>query len=124
MRAFCLEYGVAIRQGAGVFKIDLPRVIADESNDLTPTMRRLLAELFEDLGRLEKRIAEVTREIEGLAARTAARRLMMVPGIGRWRLQRCLQPPATVSSLGKLVTWRPGLGWFRSNIPRDEEPRC
>jgi transposase len=83
MRAFCLEYGVAIRQGAGVFKIDLPRVIADESNDLTPTMRRLLAELFEDLGRLEKRIAEVTREIEGLAARNeAARRLMTVPGIG------------------------------------------
>ena len=83
MRAFCLEYGVAIRQGAGVFKIDLPRVIADELNDLTPTMRRLLAELFEDLGRLEKRIAEVTREIEGLAARNeAARRLMMVPGIG------------------------------------------
>jgi hypothetical protein len=30
MRAFCLEYGVAIRQGAGLFKSDLPRVIADE----------------------------------------------------------------------------------------------
>ena len=30
MRAFCLEYGVAILQGAGVFKIDLPKVIADE----------------------------------------------------------------------------------------------
>ena len=29
MRAFCLEHGVAIRQGAGVFKLDLPRVIAD-----------------------------------------------------------------------------------------------
>jgi transposase len=83
MRAFCLEYGVAIRQGAGISKVDLPRVIADESNDLTPTMRRLLAELFEDLGRLEKRIAEITREIEGLAARgEAARRLMTVPGIG------------------------------------------
>jgi transposase len=37
MRAFCLEYGVAIRQGAGVFKVDLPRVIGDASNDLTPT---------------------------------------------------------------------------------------
>jgi len=24
MRAFCLEYGVALRQGAGVFKLDLP----------------------------------------------------------------------------------------------------
>jgi len=83
MRAFCLEYGVAIRQGAGVFKLDLPRVIADESNDLTPTMRRLLAELFDDLSRLEKRIGGVTREIEGLAATDElARRLMTVPGIG------------------------------------------
>jgi transposase len=27
-RAFCLEYGVAIRQGAGVFRLDLPRVLA------------------------------------------------------------------------------------------------
>jgi hypothetical protein len=31
---------------------------------------RLLNELFEDLVRLEKRIAEVTREIEALAATT------------------------------------------------------
>ena len=38
MRAFCLEYGVAIRQGAGLFKSDLPRVLANESNDLTPTI--------------------------------------------------------------------------------------
>jgi transposase len=83
MRAFCLEYGVAIRQGAGVFKLDLPRVIGDESNDLTPTMRRLLAELFDDLISLEKRIGKVTREIEGLAAKDElARRLMTVPGIG------------------------------------------
>jgi len=35
MRSFCLEHGVAIRQGAGVFKIDLPRVIAETDNDLT-----------------------------------------------------------------------------------------
>ena len=52
-------------------------------NDLTPTMRRLLTELFEDLMRLEKRIAEVTREIEALAASDErARRLMTIPGIG------------------------------------------
>jgi hypothetical protein len=77
------EYGVAIRQGAGLFKSDLPRVIADEWNDMTPTMRRLLNELFEDLMRLEKRIAEVTREIEALAASDEkARRLMTIPGIG------------------------------------------
>jgi transposase len=83
MRAFCLEHGVAMRQGAGAFKLDLPRVIADVENDLTPTMRRLLGDLFEDLKRSEERIKEVTKEIEVLAAKDErARRLMSVPGIG------------------------------------------
>lgn len=82
-RAFCLEYGVAIRQGTGVFRLDMPRVLADEANDLTPSMRRLLADLFEDALRLDQRIAGVSREIEGLAARDdRARRLMTIPGIG------------------------------------------
>jgi transposase len=51
IRGFCLEYGVAIRQGAGVFKVDLPRVVAGQENDLSPAMRRLLTGLFGDLGR-------------------------------------------------------------------------
>ncbi|WP_093255260.1 hypothetical protein [Rubrimonas cliftonensis] len=54
---------MAIRQGAGVFGRDLPRVLAYETNDLTPAMRRMLAELGEDVARLE----QVGREIEGLA---------------------------------------------------------
>ena len=82
-RAFCLEYGIAIRQGTGVFRLDLPRVLADEANDLTPAMRRMLAEPFEDVLRLDERIAGVTREIEGIAARDdRARRLTTIPGIG------------------------------------------
>ena len=83
MRSFCLEHGVAIRQGAGLFKADLPHVVADEENDLTPTMRRLLGDLFQDLIRLEARIKDVTKEIEALDAKDdRARRLMTVPGIG------------------------------------------
>ena len=35
MRAFCLEYGVAMRHRAGIFKLDLPRLVADECNDMT-----------------------------------------------------------------------------------------
>jgi len=83
VRAFCLEYGVAIRQGAGVFRLDLPRVLADETNDISSAMRRMLTELFEDVVGLDRRIAGVTREIEGLAAQDdRARRLMTIPGIG------------------------------------------
>jgi transposase len=83
MRAFCLEYGVAIHQGAGKFKADLPRVLSDESNDLTPAMRHLIGAVFEDLRHLEGRLADVNREIEAIAsASDTARRLMTVPGIG------------------------------------------
>ncbi len=83
MRAFCLEYGVAIHQGAGRFKVELPHVLADTANDLSPSMRRLLADQFEDLRRMEIRIKVVTNEIEALVARDdVARRLTTIPGIG------------------------------------------
>lgn len=66
-----------------MFRLDLPRVIADDANDLTPAMRRMLAALFEDVVHLDQRIAGVTREIEAIAARDErARRLTTIPGIG------------------------------------------
>ncbi|MGG7582273.1 IS110 family transposase, partial [Rhizobium sp. Nf11,1] len=74
MRAFCLEYGIALRQGAGLFKLDLPLVLEDQSNGLSSAMRKLLAELFTDLRLLEKRIGDVTREIEAIASREDAAR--------------------------------------------------
>ncbi|MPR64875.1 IS110 family transposase, partial [Ochrobactrum intermedium] len=64
MRAFCLEYGIAMHQGAGKFKADMPRVLEDEDNDLSAPMRQLLMSLFEDIRYLEQRIAEVSRQIE------------------------------------------------------------
>jgi transposase len=83
MRAFCLEHGVAMRQGAGAFKLDVVAVIADEENDLTSTMRRLLNDLREELGALDARIAAVSKEIEATAAANdVARRLTTIPGIG------------------------------------------
>ncbi len=83
MRAFCLEYGVTMRQEAGVFKLDLQRVLADDGNDLTPTMRHLLCDLADDLAHLERRIAVISREINAIAAcNDVARRLTTIPGIG------------------------------------------
>jgi transposase len=83
MRAFCLEYGIAMRQGAGVFKIDISRVIADKSNDLTPMMRAMLKELWDEFVLADTRLAAVTRQVETIAERLdAARRLMSIPGIG------------------------------------------
>lgn len=83
MRSYCLEHGVAIRQGAGVFKIDLPRVLEDENNDLTDRARLVLKQLFDDLLRLEARIKGISDETKSIAdADERARRLMTIPGVG------------------------------------------
>lgn len=83
MRAFCLDYGIAARQGAGLFNLDLPQVLEDQSNDLSSAMRNLLADLFADLRQLKQRIGDITREIEAIASREdVARPLMTIPGIG------------------------------------------
>jgi len=83
MRAFCLEYGIAMRNGAGAFKLDFLKVLNDDTNELTPAMRQLLRELWSQLQELEARAQKFTREIESIASRSEfARRLLTVPGIG------------------------------------------
>ena len=83
MRAFCLEYGVTMRPSIGAFKQALPTVLADDTNDLTPSMRELLAELYRELGAIEERIAVLNQRISAMASQSdMARRLTTVPGIG------------------------------------------
>ena len=83
MRAFLLEYGIALQNGAGMFRQQLPAVIADEDNELTPAMRALLGELWTEFTALDERIVAVGHQIEALAARDdAARRLTSIPAIG------------------------------------------
>jgi transposase len=85
MRAFCLEYGIAIRPGTGAFKLDIARIITDETNDLTPAIRALLKELWEELQSVDIRYAVVSRQVEALAAKDdTARRLMTIPGFAGW----------------------------------------
>lgn len=83
MRAFCLEYGITIRQGVGVFKLDIAKIMADDGNDLTPMMRGLLQELWNEFTVVDTRLTAITRQVEAVAERMdAAKRLMTIPGIG------------------------------------------
>ena len=83
MRGLLLEYGIAVRGGAGAFKSDLPRVLEDAENELTPSMRQLLAMLRQHLNELEGHIQQLSEKVAALADRDdVARRLMTIPGIG------------------------------------------
>jgi len=82
-RAFCIEYGLAMRTGAGGFHSDIRRHLANEENDLSSAMRSLLTSLLDDLARLERRIEELSKEIEAIAhSDETIKRLLTIPGIG------------------------------------------
>jgi transposase len=83
IRAFCLEYGIAMRKGAGLLKLEVATALENNANDLTPAMRALVASLMDDYQALEVRIQSLDREIERLARSDAmANRLTTIPGIG------------------------------------------
>lgn len=83
MRGFLLEFGIAVRQGAGVFRLDVPQVLGNEENELPPSMRTLLCDLGKDFKLLEVRIEELSKQIQrSVQYSDTARRLMTVPGIG------------------------------------------
>ena len=83
IRAFMLERGIAVRQGIGFLRMELPTILATRTDALSPRMLRVIEELAGDWRHLDQRIDGLSGEIEALARLDqACLRLMTVPGIG------------------------------------------
>src|SRR3982074_3442827 len=81
IRAFMLERGIAVRQGIGFLRTELPTILATRTDALSPRMLRVIEELAGDWRRLDPRIDGLSSEIEALARQDqACSRLMTVPG--------------------------------------------
>lgn len=102
-RGLCWENGVTIGKGVATFHRDMPAVLEDAENDLSPRMRRLITRLWEDTRSTQARIKEVSLEIKALAAHDGlARRLMTIPGVGE------LAATALISAVGNPKSFRRG----------------
>jgi transposase len=83
IRGLLMEYGVVIPQGIGNLRKALPGVLEDADNELSGMFRELLAELREELGRLDGRIAGYDARIKDLSRQSElCQRLMTIPGVG------------------------------------------
>src|ERR1700687_2706151 len=83
IRAFMLERGIAVRQGIGFLRTELPTVLATRTDALSPRMLRVIEDLASDWRRLDERVEGLSGEIETIARQDAGcERLMSVPGIG------------------------------------------
>jgi len=95
IRAFLLERGVAVRQGLRFLRAELPAILAQRCEALSPRMVRLIEDLAGDWRRLDERIESLSGEIDALARQDAGcERLMSVPGIGP------IISSATVAAIG------------------------
>jgi transposase len=95
IRGFLLEHGIAVRQKLRFLRQQLPDILAERSDVLSPRMIRIMEDLSGDWRRLDERIEHITKEIEVLAGTDVnCGQLMTVPGIGP------IVASATVAAIG------------------------
>lgn len=83
IRGLLLEYGVVITVGIRSVRSNLPFIIEDASNELTPLLRKLIQDAYEELLRLDEKINEYDKMILiQVKANEKCQRLLKVPGVG------------------------------------------
>jgi len=83
IRGFLMEYGVVIPKGIAILRKHLPGILEDADNGLSPMFRDLLYGLWDELRRLDERIARYDVQIKHLSKQSiACQRLMAIHGIG------------------------------------------
>jgi len=103
IRAFLLERGLAVRQGPRFLRLELPRLLAEPCEILSPRLVRIIEGLASDWRCLDERIDGLSCEIEAMARQDAGcERLMSVPGIGP------IIASATVAAIGTGDTFAKG----------------
>lgn len=81
--AFYIDYGLAMCVGAGGFRTDNKRHLANLENDLRQNMRALLNDLLDDLAYIKNRVKVLSAMIEAIAKEhEMISRLLTIPGIG------------------------------------------
>ena len=83
IRGFLLEHGIAVTAGPAHLKRQMPSILEDANNLLSPRMRALLTELRYEWEKLEEQIEATNQELAEFAKKEEGyRRLLTVPGIG------------------------------------------
>jgi len=83
IRGLLAEYGLVIHKGVAAVRRDLPEMLEDAENGLTPLGRELFAELLEELRVLDERFSQCDRRIKVMNQdNEVCQRLDGVLGIG------------------------------------------
>lgn len=83
VRGLLAEYGLVINKGVTAVRRDLPLMLEDAENGLTPLAREVFSELLDELRALEERLKRCERRIEAVNQQNeTCRRLDEILGVG------------------------------------------
>ena len=103
IRGFLLERGIVFAQGPASLRRQMPLLLEDAEQNLTPRLRTLLAHLWEEWKGLIADVERMAEQIDAIAGADAAcRRLRSIPGVGP------LVATATVAAIGNGAAFRRG----------------
>jgi transposase len=101
IRGFLLEHGITIAVGPAHLKRQIPFILEDTDNLLSPRMRELLIEFRDEWEKLETQIEKIDREFaQAVKTEENCRRLLTIPGIGP------LTATALTAAIGNGVAFR------------------
>ncbi len=111
LRGFCREFGLVVPQGARTGVEAISRALADPHVEIPGLIRGSMVLLIEEIRLLEQRIAQLERELAGVARHSpACAQLLTVPGIGL--LTATAMVAATGGSVAHFQDARHFASWF------------
>jgi transposase len=103
IRGFLLERGITFAKGPANLRNQMPAILEDADENLTPRMRSVLNHLWQEWKALNAEIESISGEIDSIGMHDAAcRRLRTIPGVGP------LVATATVAAIGNGAAFRKG----------------
>jgi transposase len=103
IRGFLLERGITFAKGPAKLRQQMPAILENADENLTPRLRSLLAHLWQEWKTLNSDIERVSDEIDAIAGQDAAcQRLRQIPGVGP------LVATATVAAIGNGAAFHRG----------------
>jgi len=83
LRGLLMEYGIVVAKSIAALRQGIPEILEDADNALTPMFRELLYGLWDEVLKLNERVAGYDARIKQLSEQSVVcKRLMTIPGIG------------------------------------------
>lgn len=115
IRGLLMEYGLIIPKGISYVRKEIPQILEDAENELTPLFRELLSELYDEMVHLDERIKKLECKLETICAQNEeCQRLLTIPGIG------LLSATAMIAAVGDISVFKNGreLAAWLGLVPR------